>query len=161
MAQATMLQCDIVELQKKDRVMACGLSIMQNLQALQRSVINYQREKKCSDDLKKSQKKATVLEGDIRKEEEEEINAANRELKKGQSSKDRSAWFVTCSLVAYPKPYPEPYSPILLLGFKREEYLTDLKRGEGNKKVGVFEVEADKEAEKEANYVEGGLLEPP
>ena len=48
----------------------------------QKSVVNYQREKKCLDDLKKAQKKATILEGELRRKKEEEIFAATERMNK-------------------------------------------------------------------------------
>ena len=45
-------------------------------------MVNYQREKKCLDDLKKAQKKATILEGELRRKKEEEIFAATERMNK-------------------------------------------------------------------------------
>ena len=50
-------------------------------------------------------------------------------LKKLDIALDHSAWFVTRPLVAYPEPHSEPYPPILLPSFERDEYLINLRRG--------------------------------
>ncbi|GFY87717.1 hypothetical protein Acr_05g0013560 [Actinidia rufa] len=79
-AQVMILSQD-VELQKENGLMACSLTVMQNVQALQRSVVNFQCEKKHSDELKKAQKRATSLEGKVKKKREE-FTIAVEELSK-------------------------------------------------------------------------------
>ncbi|GFZ09871.1 hypothetical protein Acr_21g0004700 [Actinidia rufa] len=152
--QAIILSCDIIELQKEDEVMTCILLIMQNFQ---RSMVNYQHEKKHSNDLKKVQKKVTVL--------EDKAEAFNQGwlacLKELNIDSDHSAWFATRPPMAYPEPCLEPYFAILLPGFDAEEYITQPVEGDDNTQVGAAEVEATKEAKKKVDRATSGSLGNP
>ncbi|GFZ19766.1 hypothetical protein Acr_28g0004710 [Actinidia rufa] len=158
-AQAAMLPRDVTEFKKEDGVMVCSKSIMKNLQ----------REKKGSYDLMKAQTKATILEGELRKEEEDLI-VATEELKKKRASTgshgpiyqqeldvppNHLVWSATRPPVAYLDPCPDPYSPIFPPGFDKEEYFNCPTERDDNTQVGRNRGGAEKEVEKEPNRVVG------
>ncbi|GFZ00827.1 hypothetical protein Acr_14g0004620 [Actinidia rufa] len=113
----------VAELQKEDRLMACSLMVIQNVQELQRSMMNFQHEKKHSDELKKAQKQAATLEDKVER-------------------KERGASYPT-----YDLPGPMLYSLVLLPSFDEEEYFSLPAEREKNISKGTAEAEVEREKE--------------
>ncbi|GFY85425.1 hypothetical protein Acr_04g0001630 [Actinidia rufa] len=97
------------------------------------SVVNYQRKKKFSNDLKKTQTKATILKNELRKRDEELVATVEEpgEFYVHDEDKDRV------------KAFHE--------GFDEEEYFNHPAKVDDNTQASATEVEAKKEIKKEAN----------
>ncbi|GFZ14313.1 hypothetical protein Acr_24g0005030 [Actinidia rufa] len=89
--------------------------------------------------------------GELRTKEKELIAAAEELNKKKEEIAE-----LRLRQVAYLDPYPEPYLPILLLGFIEEEYFIQPMEEEDNVHEGAAKVE-----EKKANRAEDGSLNNP
>ncbi|GFY85537.1 hypothetical protein Acr_04g0002750 [Actinidia rufa] len=113
------------------------------------------RKKKFSNDLKKTQTKATILKNELRKRDEELVATVEELKKEGKIASiliDSSRSYIpTRPLVAYPDPRSEPYLSILLPGFDEEEYFNHPAKVDDNTQASATEVEAKKEIKKEAN----------
>ncbi|GFZ19416.1 hypothetical protein Acr_28g0001210 [Actinidia rufa] len=114
---------DLRDINGEEGLPGAVLGMAPDIQTLQRLVVNFHCEKKCSDELKKALKRTITLECEVK-------------TKGGGAIKERSHRWPNRTV---------PYSPISLLFFDEEEYFSQPIEGKENILEGVAEVEAEGE----------------